>query len=72
MERSTVLPMRFGSNVADEAKLQTILDDKEEGKRPLLWRMAVKLAGPCFGQAGGALRETTQSRNHDPTAQKQR
>ena len=28
MERSTVLPMRFGSNVADEAKLQTILDER--------------------------------------------
>jgi hypothetical protein len=32
---------------------------------------AVKLAGSC-GQADGALRETTQPRNHDPTAQPQR
>jgi hypothetical protein len=34
--------------------------------------MAMKLAGSWRGQAGGALRETTQSRNHDPTAQPQR
>jgi hypothetical protein len=33
----------------------------------------VELTGPCdVGQAGGALRETTQSRNQDPTAQPQR
>ena len=31
--------------------------------------MAVMLAGHDCGQAGGALRETTQSRSHDPTAQ---
>ena len=41
------------------------------GQQPVTM-MAVKLAGPCCGQAGGALRETTQSRNHDPTAQPQR
>jgi hypothetical protein len=33
--------------------------------------MAVKLAGSC-GHADGALRETTQPRNHDPTVQPQR
>jgi hypothetical protein len=34
--------------------------------------MAVKLAGPWRDQADGALRETTQSRNHAPTTQPQR
>src|SRR5436309_2697505 len=28
MERSTVLPMRFGTNVADDVKLQEILDER--------------------------------------------
>jgi hypothetical protein len=41
------------------------------GQQPVTM-MAVKLAGSCRGHADGALRETTQSRNHDPTAQKQR
>ena len=41
------------------------------GQQPVTM-MAVKLAGSWCGQADGALRETTQSRNHDPTAQKQR
>jgi hypothetical protein len=41
------------------------------GQQPVTMT-AVKLAGSCCGQAGGALRETTQPRNHDPTAQKQR
>jgi hypothetical protein len=44
---------------------------EETGQQPVTMT-AMKLAGPCCGQAGGALRETTQSRNHDPTAQKQR
>jgi hypothetical protein len=44
---------------------------EEAGQQPVTM-MAEKLAGSCCGQAGGALRETTQSRNHDPTAQKQR
>ena len=36
--------------------------------------MAVVMRGPGHGcdHAGGALRETTQSRKHDPTAQPQR
>ena len=36
--------------------------------------MAVVMRGPGHGydHAAGALRETTQSRNHDPTAQPQR
>ena len=41
------------------------------GQQPVTM-MAVKLAGSCCGQADGALRETTQPRNHDPTAQPQR
>jgi hypothetical protein len=40
------------------------------GQQPVTMT-AAKLASSC-GQADGALRETTQSRNHDPTAQKQR
>jgi len=42
------------------------------GQQPVTMMMAVKLSGSCCGQADGALRETTQSRNHDPTAQPQR
>ena len=41
------------------------------GQQPVTMA-AVKLAGACCGQADGALRETTQPRNHDPTAQPQR
>jgi hypothetical protein len=41
------------------------------GQQPVTM-MAVKLAVSCCGQAEGALRETTQPRNHDPTAQPQR
>ena len=41
------------------------------GQQPVTMT-AVKLAGSCCGQADGALRETTQPRNHDPTAQPQR
>ena len=41
------------------------------GQQPVT-TMAVKLGGSCCSQAGGALRETTRSRNHDPTAQKHR
>jgi hypothetical protein len=41
------------------------------GQQPVTMT-AVKLAGSCVGQAGGALRETTQPRNHAPTAQPQR
>ena len=44
---------------------------EEAGQQPVTM-MAVKLSGSCGGQADGALRETTQPRNHDPTAQKQR
>ena len=41
------------------------------GQQPVTM-IAEKLSGSCCGQADGALRETTQSRNHDPTAQPQR
>ena len=41
------------------------------GQQPVTMT-AVKLTGSCCGQANGALRETTQPRNHDPTAQPQR
>jgi len=41
------------------------------GQQPVTM-MAVTLAGSWRGQAEGALRETTQSRNHDPTTQPQR
>ena len=41
------------------------------GQQPVTMT-AVKLAGSCCGHTDGALRETTQPRNHDPTAQPQR
>jgi hypothetical protein len=41
------------------------------GQQPVTMTQG-KLTGSCCGQAGGALRETTQPRNNDPTAQKQR
>jgi len=41
------------------------------GQQPVTM-MAVKLAGSWRDQADGALRETTQSRNHAPTTQPQR
>ena len=41
------------------------------GQQPVTMT-AVKLAGSWRGQAEGALRETTQARNHDPTTQPQR
>jgi hypothetical protein len=39
MERSTVLPMRFGSNVADEAQLQAILHERRREFQDALERV---------------------------------
>ena len=41
------------------------------GQQPVTM-IAVKLASSWRGHADGALRETTQSRNHAPTTQPQR
>jgi hypothetical protein len=43
----------------------------ETGQQPVTMT-AVRLAGAFCGQAGGALRETTQPRNNAPTVQPQR
>jgi hypothetical protein len=39
MERSTVLPMRFGSTAADDAELQAILDERRPEFESLLERL---------------------------------
>lgn len=60
--------VRFSSNPATRRQFGTIAGAGQEH----VTMTAVKLGGSWRGQADGALRETTQSRSHDPTAQKQR
>ena len=51
--------------------LQQFRTSAGAGQQPVTMT-ALALTGACCTQAGGAVRETTQSRNHDPTAQPQR
>jgi len=59
----------FRCNLATQKRFRSMGKLGQE----LVTMPGVELTGPCdAGQAGGALRETTQSRSQDPTVQPQR
>jgi hypothetical protein len=60
--------VRVCSNPAARRRFRTIA---RAGQEPVTMTK-VRLTGSWCAQAGGALRETTQPRNQDPTAQPQR